>query len=124
VDVLAAEVPGICFHAPEATYLAWLDCRELGLSAAAFQFFLNKARLGFSAGETFDPNCSQFVRLNFATSMPILDQILDRIIVAARRGRTTGDAPKALLSASAAGGFVVPDRSGMHPSRSLHRRPD
>ncbi|MET4385383.1 cystathionine beta-lyase [Bradyrhizobium sp. F1.4.3] len=85
VDVLAAEVPEIRFHAPEATYLAWLDCRELRLSAAAFQFFLNKARLGFSAGETFDPGCSQFVRLNFATSMPILDQILDRIVGAARQ---------------------------------------
>jgi cystathionine beta-lyase len=85
VDVLAAEVPQIRFHAPEATYLTWLDCSELRLSAAAFQFFLNKARLGFSAGETFDPGCSHFVRLNFATSMPILDQILDRIIVAARQ---------------------------------------
>jgi cystathionine beta-lyase len=85
VDVLAAEVPEIRFHAPEATYLAWLDCRELHLSAPAFQFFLNKARLGFSAGETFDPDCPQFIRLNFATSMPILDQILDRIIVAARQ---------------------------------------
>jgi cystathionine beta-lyase len=85
VDVLTAEVPEIRFHAPEATYLAWLDCRKLRLSAAAFQFFLNKARIGFSAGETFDPDCPQFVRLNFATSMPILDQILDRIIVAARQ---------------------------------------
>lgn len=85
VDVLAAEVPAIRFHAPEATYLAWLDCRELRLSDPAFQFFLNKARLGFSAGETFDPDCPQFIRLNFATSMPILDQILDRIIVAARQ---------------------------------------
>ena len=85
VYVLAAEVPEIRFHAPEATYLAWLDCRELRLSAAAFQFFLSKARLGFSAGATFDPGCSQFVRLNFATSLPILDQILDRIIVAARQ---------------------------------------
>jgi cystathionine beta-lyase len=85
VDVLTAEVPEIRFRAPEATYLAWLDCRKLRLSAAAFQFFLNKARIGFSAGETFDPDCPQFVRLNFATSMPILDQILDRIIVAARQ---------------------------------------
>jgi cystathionine beta-lyase len=85
VDVLAAEVPEIRFHAPEATYLTWLDCRELRLSSAAHQFFLNNARIGFSAGETFDPGSPQFVRLNFATSMPILDQILDRIIVAARR---------------------------------------
>ena len=85
VDVLTAEVPDIRFHAPEATYLAWLDCRKLGLSTSAFQFFLNKARIGFSAGETFDPDCAQFVRFNFATSMPILDEILDRIVSATRQ---------------------------------------
>jgi len=85
VDVLAAEAPSIRLHAPEATYLAWLDCRKLGLSASAFQFFLEKARIGFSAGETFDPDCGQYVRLNFATSMPILDEILDRFITATRQ---------------------------------------
>ena len=84
-DVLAAEAPEIRFHAPEATYLAWLDCSKLGLSTSAFQFFLNHARIGFSAGETFDPDCAQFVRLNFATSMPILDEILDRMITATRQ---------------------------------------
>ena len=68
------------FHAPEATYLAWLDCRQLKLSTSAFQFFLDKARIGFSAGETFDPDCAQFVRFNFGTSMPILDEILHRIV--------------------------------------------
>src|SRR5882757_8795535 len=85
VDVLATEAPEIRFHAPEATYLAWLDCSKLRLSTSAFQFFLNNARIGFSAGETFDPNCAQFVRLNFATSMPILDRILDRIVSATRK---------------------------------------
>jgi cystathionine beta-lyase len=85
VDVLGAEAPGIRLHAPEATYLAWLDCRQLGLSGSAFQFFLDKARIGFSAGETFDPDCAQYVRLNFATSMPILDKILDRMITAIRQ---------------------------------------
>jgi cystathionine beta-lyase len=84
-DVLAAEAPEIRFHAPEATYLAWLDCSKLGLSTSAFQFFLDKARIGFSAGETFDPDCAQFVRLNFATSMPILDDILERIVAAIRK---------------------------------------
>ncbi len=38
-DVLAAEVPEIRFHAPEATYLAWLDCSKLRLSTPAFQVF-------------------------------------------------------------------------------------
>ena len=84
-DVLAMEAPEIRFHAPEATYLAWLDCSKLGLSTSAFRFFHDKARIGFSAGETFDPNCAQYVRFNFATSMPILDDILDRIVVATRQ---------------------------------------
>jgi cystathionine beta-lyase len=84
-DVLAAEAPAIRFHAPEATYLAWLDCSKLGLSTSAFQFFLDEARIGFSAGETFDPDCAQFVRFNFATSMPILDDILDRMVAAMRQ---------------------------------------
>jgi cysteine-S-conjugate beta-lyase len=85
VDVLAAEVPDIRLHAPEATYLAWLDCRKLGLSTSAHEFFLEHARIGFSAGETFDPDCAQFVRFNFATSMPILEQMLDRVVTAARQ---------------------------------------
>jgi cystathionine beta-lyase len=84
-EVLTAEVPEVRFHAPEATYLAWLDCRGIEMSTSAFQFFLDHARIGFSAGETFDPDCSRFVRFNFATSMPILDQILDRFVTAAKK---------------------------------------
>jgi cystathionine beta-lyase len=84
-DVLAAEAPEVHLHIPEATYLAWLDCSKLGLSTSAFDFFHNNARIGFSAGETFDPDCTQFVRFNFATSMPILDDILDRFITATRQ---------------------------------------
>lgn len=83
-DVLAREAPEIHFHAPEATYLAWLDCSKLRLSTSAFQFFHDHARVGLSAGETFDPDAAQFVRLNFATSMPILDEILDRMVTATR----------------------------------------
>jgi cysteine-S-conjugate beta-lyase len=84
-EVLAAEAPEILFHSPEATYLGWLDCTKLRLSTSAFQFFLDNARVGLSAGETFDPACAQFVRLNFATSMPILNEILDRMITATRQ---------------------------------------
>jgi cystathionine beta-lyase len=84
-DVLAVEAPEIRFHAPEATYLAWPDCSKLRLSTSAFQFFLNNARIGFSAGETFDPDCTQFVRFNFATSMPILDNILERFVAVTRQ---------------------------------------
>lgn len=93
--ILATEAPAIHFHSPEATYLAWLDCSRLELPTSAFQFFLDQARIGFSAGETFDPDCSRFVRFNFATSMPILDQILDRFVTAVKRTRRHTSSPSA-----------------------------
>lgn len=84
-QVLAAEAPAVQFQAPEATYLAWLDCSRIKQPSTAFQFFLDHARIGFSAGETFDPDCAQFVRFNFATSMPILEEILDRFVTAIKQ---------------------------------------
>lgn len=86
-EVLKAEAPDIHFYTPEATYLAWLDCSKIKLPTSAFQFFLDSARIGFSAGETFDPACPQFVRFNFATSMTILDEILDRFIIATKTAK-------------------------------------
>lgn len=84
---LDAELPQIRWHAPEATYLAWLDCSALRLDGTAFDFFHDKARVAFNPGEAFDPDCKDFVRLNFATSGPILEQILARMAEAVRRHR-------------------------------------
>lgn len=82
---LAEEIPAIRYHVPEATYLGWLDCSRLGLPTTAFQFFHDRARVGFSAGETFDPeNGKDFVRFNFATSGNILEHILGRMAEAVR----------------------------------------
>jgi cysteine-S-conjugate beta-lyase len=84
VDAIHAELPDIRCHSPEGTYLAWLDCGKLRLNTPAFQFFHDHARVAFSPGENFDPAYPQFVRFNFATSMPILEQILDRVIGAVK----------------------------------------
>ncbi|QQS15038.1 MAG: aminotransferase class I/II-fold pyridoxal phosphate-dependent enzyme [Rhodospirillales bacterium] len=84
VETVRKETPKVKVHAPEGTFLAWLDCSALGLNTPAFDFFHDKAKIAFSAGETFDPACAQFVRFNFATSMPILDGILDRYTTAVR----------------------------------------
>ncbi len=87
IEVLRTELPQVRCHAPEGTYLAWLEFRELHLEMRAFQFFHDHARVALSAGENFHPGCAQFARLNFATSMPILERILDRIITAAKSAR-------------------------------------
>jgi cystathionine beta-lyase len=64
---------------PEATYLAWLDCRGLGLEPSPQQFFLKHARVALSDGRSFGATGEGFVRLNFATSRAILSDICERM---------------------------------------------
>lgn len=78
---LAADLPGIGFTPPQAGYLAWLDCRALGLGDPA-GFFLEEARVALSPGLEFGASGEGFARLNFATSRGILDEILDRMAAA------------------------------------------
>jgi cystathionine beta-lyase len=72
---------------PEATYLAWLDCRALELPGGPYQFFLREARVALSNGPAFGEEYAGFARLNFATSRPILTQILERMDGALRARR-------------------------------------
>ena len=71
---------------PEATFLAWLDCSALGLDDPA-RFFLDHARVALSDGPPFGPGCEQHVRLNFATSRALLEQIVGAMGAAIRRRR-------------------------------------
>jgi cystathionine beta-lyase len=82
---VAETAPAIRHRSPEATYLAWLDCGDLGLPAPSPQeFFLRRALVGLSKGGDFGPEGASCVRLNFATSPEILEQILSRMGAALR----------------------------------------
>lgn len=71
---------GIHHHAPEGTYLAWLDCTSLDLPGESpYEFFLERAKVGLSDGAEFGRPGERCVRLNFATSAEILEQILERM---------------------------------------------
>jgi cysteine-S-conjugate beta-lyase len=83
-QTIATELPGVTMRVPEATYLAWLDCRALELPGSAGQFFLDKAKVGLNFGETFGAQYAGFARLNFATPAPVLRQIVARIAEAVR----------------------------------------
>jgi cystathionine beta-lyase len=82
---LAAELPGVTMRVPQATYLAWLDCRALELSCPAGQFFLDQAKVGLNFGESFGADYAGFARLNFATPAAILREIVRRMVEAVRR---------------------------------------
>ena len=70
---------GIDHVPPEATYLAWLDCRKRDLGPSPAEFLRREARVWLSDGADFGEPGEGFVRLNFATSRPILEEILERI---------------------------------------------
>ncbi len=82
---VAAEMPGVSFRVPEATYLAWLDCRGLDLPCSAGTFFLEKARVGLNFGETFGADYAGFARLNFASPPKILAEVVGRMVEAVRK---------------------------------------
>jgi cystathionine beta-lyase len=72
-------LPGVVHHPPEATYLAWLDCRALRLELSPYDFFLERAKVALSDGRHFGAAGEGFVRLNFATPRALLDEIFERL---------------------------------------------
>jgi cystathionine beta-lyase len=74
-----ASRPRVGYRTPEATYLAWLDCRELGLPGTPYDFFLESAKVALSNGPDFGTPGEGHVRLNFATSTEILEEVLARM---------------------------------------------
>ncbi|MDY0087188.1 MAG: aminotransferase class I/II-fold pyridoxal phosphate-dependent enzyme [Coriobacteriia bacterium] len=81
---LAFELPEVGFAVPEATYLAWLDLRELGLGDNPAAWLLEHARVALSSGPDFGERGRGYARLNFATTRSVLDEIIDRIVTALR----------------------------------------
>lgn len=72
------ELPGVGLRKPEATYLAWLDCRAAGMEDPA-GYFRSRARVELVPGPDFGPGGHGHARLNFGTGREILDAIVDRL---------------------------------------------
>jgi cystathionine beta-lyase len=83
-EFVARELPGVVHFAPEATYLAWLDCRALALAPSPHEYFLKRAKVALSEGPNFGEPGAGFVRLNFATSRAILARALEQMAKAVR----------------------------------------
>jgi cystathionine beta-lyase len=74
-DLLRQHLPGIVHRPSEATYLAWLDCRGLGMGDAPVDEFRRRG-VELSDGNDFGPLGAGHVRLNTATSASVLELIV------------------------------------------------
>ncbi|HXJ83545.1 MAG TPA: MalY/PatB family protein [Candidatus Methylomirabilis sp.] len=80
VDYVRSKLPGLRVAPPEATYLAWLDCRDAKLPHDdPYTFFLDQARVALNDGQTFGPGGAGFARLNFACPRATLTEALNRM---------------------------------------------
>ena len=85
VDYCAKHIPRIKTYAPDATYLMWLDCRELGLNNQELHdFMIQKAGLGFNDGCSFGRSLTGFMRLNAACPRSVLERAMKQLEAAVK----------------------------------------
>ena len=80
-QLLADRLPSVDYALPQATYLAWLDFRDLGLRDRP-ETLLRDGGVVLYPGPEFGPGGEGFARCNFATSATVLEAIVDRMAAA------------------------------------------
>jgi len=81
-DLLAARMPRVRYQPPQGGYLAWLDCRGLGLGEEPVDAFLARGRVALGPGPNYGSQGVGHVRITMATSADILREIVDRMSAA------------------------------------------
>ena len=80
VDYFDTRIPQIKVTKPQGTYLAWLDCRELGMNQKDLvDFFTNKAGVGLNDGAAFGAGGEGFMRMNISCPRSLVEEALKRI---------------------------------------------
>ena len=80
--LLGQRLPGARYLAPEASYLAWVDCSALGLGPEPASVFLERGRVALGRGLDFGAPGDGFARVTIGTSSAILAEIVDRMAAA------------------------------------------
>ncbi|MDL2256439.1 PatB family C-S lyase [Parabacteroides sp. OttesenSCG-928-K15] len=79
-EYLQKHIPQIKAYLPQASFLLWLDCRELGMSQDELvHFFIHRAGLALNDGSMFGPGGEGFMRMNVGCPRSIIDQALQSL---------------------------------------------
>jgi len=79
-DFLKENLPQLKLIEPEGTYLAWIDCSGLGLSAEELNdLIINKAKLWLDSGDIFGKASEQFQRIVLACPRATLEKAMKQL---------------------------------------------
>jgi cysteine-S-conjugate beta-lyase len=93
VDLLAEHAPDVRYQPGDATYLAWLDCRALGLGDDPAAAFLARGRVALTSGIGFGQGGAGHARFNLATSSELLSEAVRRLAAAIDRPGRSAQPP-------------------------------
>ncbi len=86
-DFLKENLPQLKLIEPEGTYLAWIDCSGLGLTAEELNdLIINKAKLWLDAGDIFGKASEQYQRIVLACPRATLEKAMKQLKAAVRSG--------------------------------------
>lgn len=77
--LLERHLPQAVYEPPEGTYLAWIDLSAYDLGDDLTSFFVDRARVSIIDGALCGEAGRGFIRLNMGTSLPILEEIVERL---------------------------------------------
>jgi cysteine-S-conjugate beta-lyase len=80
--LLGDYLPRVRYVPPEASFLAWLDCRALGLGDDPAAAFLDRGRVALSPGPDFGTQGNGYARLNMGTSPELIAEAVRRMAAA------------------------------------------
>jgi cystathionine beta-lyase len=83
-ELLAGQLPAVRYRPGAASFLAWLDCRDLGLGDDPAAVFLERGRVALNSGPPFGSGGSGHARLNLATHPDVLTEAVRRMARAVR----------------------------------------
>lgn len=83
--LLAEHLPAVRYRPGDATYLAWLDCRALGLGGDPAEGFLRHGRVALNSGLPFGTGGAGHARLNLAASPEVIAEAVRRMAGAVDR---------------------------------------
>jgi cysteine-S-conjugate beta-lyase len=77
--LLAEHLPGVRYRPPQASFLAWIDCRELELGDDPAATFLQAGQVALASGPDFGSQGCGFARLNIGTSPELMAEAVRRM---------------------------------------------